>query len=91
MGMNLSQGGHLSHGSPVNISGKYWNIVQYGVDDTTETIDYDKMLTLAKECQPKLIVVGASKVRVFLKNTGQFEGYNMICARAVHEYAIPRL
>ena len=60
MGMNLSQGGHLSHGSPVNISGKYWNIVQYGVDDTTETIDYDKMLSLAKECQPKLIVVGAS-------------------------------
>ncbi len=60
MGMNLSQGGHLSHGSPVNISGKYWNIVQYGVDDVTETIDYDKMLTLAKECQPKLIVVGAS-------------------------------
>ena len=60
MGMNLSQGGHLSHGSPVNISGKYWNIVQYGVDDTTETIDYDKMLSLAKECRPKLIVVGAS-------------------------------
>ncbi len=60
MGMNLSQGGHLSHGSPVNISGKYWNIVQYGVNDTTETIDYDKMLSLAKECQPKLIVVGAS-------------------------------
>ncbi|MBQ7117441.1 MAG: serine hydroxymethyltransferase [Clostridia bacterium] len=60
MGMNLSQGGHLSHGSPVNISGKYWNIVQYGVDDVTETIDYDKMLSLAKECQPKLIVVGAS-------------------------------
>ncbi len=60
MGMNLSQGGHLSHGSPVNISGKYWNIVQYGVDDVTETIDYDKMLELAKECQPKLIVVGAS-------------------------------
>ncbi len=60
MGMNLSQGGHLSHGTPVTISGKYWNIVQYGVDDVTETIDYDKMLSLAKECQPKLIVVGAS-------------------------------
>ena len=60
MGMNLSQGGHLSHGSPVNISGKYWNIVQYGVDDETETIDYDKMRELALECKPKLIVVGAS-------------------------------
>ena len=61
MGMNLSQGGHLSHGSPVNISGKYWNIVQYGVDDETEMIDYDKMRELALECKPKLIVVGASR------------------------------
>ena len=60
MGMNLSQGGHLSHGSPVNISGKYWNIVPYGVDDETEMIDYDKMREIALECQPKLIVVGAS-------------------------------
>ncbi|MDD6012508.1 MAG: serine hydroxymethyltransferase [Oscillospiraceae bacterium] len=60
MGMNLSQGGHLSHGSPVNISGKYWNIVPYGVDDETETIDYDKMREIALECKPKLIVVGAS-------------------------------
>lgn len=60
MGMNLSQGGHLSHGSPVNISGKYWNVVQYGVNDDTETLDYDKMRELALECKPKLIVVGAS-------------------------------
>lgn len=60
MGMNLSQGGHLSHGSPVNISGKYWNIVQYGVDEVTETIDYDKMREIALECKPKMIVVGAS-------------------------------
>ena len=60
MGMNLSQGGHLSHGSPVNISGKYWNIVPYGVDDETETIDYDKMREIALECKPKMIVVGAS-------------------------------
>ena len=60
MGMNLSQGGHLSHGSPVNISGKYWNIVPYGVDDVTEMIDYDKMREIALECKPKLIVVGAS-------------------------------
>ena len=60
MGMNLSQGGHLSHGSPVNISGKYWNIVPYGVDDESHTIDYDKMREIALECKPKLIVVGAS-------------------------------
>ena len=60
MGMNLQQGGHLSHGSPVNISGKYFNIVPYGVSDDSETIDYDKMREIALECQPKLIVVGAS-------------------------------
>ena len=60
MGMNLSEGGHLSHGSPVNISGKYFNIVPYGVNKETETIDYDEMRKIAKECKPKLIVVGAS-------------------------------
>ena len=60
MGMNLQQGGHLSHGSPVNISGKYFNIVPYGVNDETEMIDYDEMEKIATECQPKLIVVGAS-------------------------------
>ena len=60
MGMNLQQGGHLSHGSPVNISGKYFNIVPYGVNDTTEMIDYDEMEKIATDCQPKLIVVGAS-------------------------------
>ena len=60
MGMNLQQGGHLSHGSPVNISGKYFNIVPYGVNDETEMIDYDEMQRIANECQPKLIVVGAS-------------------------------
>lgn len=60
MGMNLSQGGHLSHGSPVNISGKYFNIVQYGVNAETELIDYDELERLAKENQPKLIVAGAS-------------------------------
>ncbi|MBR3904163.1 MAG: serine hydroxymethyltransferase, partial [Clostridia bacterium] len=58
MGMNLQQGGHLSHGSPVNISGKYFNIVPYGVNDETEMIDYDEMRRLALECKPKLIVVG---------------------------------
>ena len=60
MGMNLQQGGHLSHGSPVNISGKYFNIVPYGVNDKTETIDYDEMEKIALECKPKLIVAGAS-------------------------------
>ena len=60
MGMNLQQGGHLSHGSPVNISGKYFTIVPYGVNDVTEMIDYDEMRRIALECKPKLIVVGAS-------------------------------
>lgn len=60
MGMNLSQGGHLSHGSPVNISGKYFHVVPYGVDPVTETIDYDKMQEIAFECKPKLIIAGAS-------------------------------
>lgn len=60
MGMNLAHGGHLSHGSPVNISGKYFNIVPYGLHDETETIDYDQLMATAKACQPKLIVAGAS-------------------------------
>lgn len=60
MGMNLAHGGHLTHGSPVNMSGKYFNIVPYGVDDNTGRIDYDKMEKLAKENKPKLIVAGAS-------------------------------
>ena len=60
MGMNLSHGGHLTHGSPVNISGKYFNIVPYGVSERTETIDYDEMEKIALECKPKLIVSGAS-------------------------------
>ena len=60
MGMNLNEGGHLTHGSPVNISGKYFNFVPYGVDSVTHRIDYDKVLEIAKECKPKLIVAGAS-------------------------------
>lgn len=60
MGMNLSQGGHLSHGSPVNISCKYYNVVPYGVTHETERIDYDEFARIAKEAQPKLIVAGAS-------------------------------
>ncbi|MEE3428288.1 MAG: serine hydroxymethyltransferase [Ruminococcus sp.] len=60
MGMNLNEGGHLTHGSPVNISGKYFNFVPYGVDPETHYIDYDNVLKIAKECKPKLIVAGAS-------------------------------
>ena len=60
MGMNLSQGGHLSHGSPVNISGSYFNVVPYGVDVKTETIDYEELEKLAIENKPKMIVAGAS-------------------------------
>ena len=60
MGMSLSEGGHLTHGSPVNLSGKYFNFVSYGVDPVTHRIDYDKVLEIAKECKPKMIVCGAS-------------------------------
>ena len=60
MGMNLTDGGHLTHGSPVNMSGKYFNIVPYGVTKETETIDYDALEKQAEECKPKLIVAGAS-------------------------------
>ncbi|MBQ3968990.1 MAG: serine hydroxymethyltransferase [Clostridia bacterium] len=60
MGMNLAEGGHLSHGSPVNMSGKYYKFVPYGVDPVTHRIDYDKVLEIAMECKPKLIVAGAS-------------------------------
>lgn len=60
LGMSLSEGGHLTHGSPVNISGKYYNFVEYGVDPVTHLIDYDKVMQLALEVKPKLIVCGAS-------------------------------
>lgn len=60
MGMNLSHGGHLTHGSPVNISGKYFNIVPYGVDEITHRIDYDKLRTTALTAKPKMLVAGAS-------------------------------
>ena len=60
LGMNLAHGGHLTHGSPVNFSGKLFNIVPYGVDRETGRIDYDEMSRLAREHRPKLIVVGAS-------------------------------
>ena len=60
LSMNLAHGGHLSHGSPVNISGKYFHIVPYGLDDETETINYEKVLEAAKACQPRMIIAGAS-------------------------------
>ncbi|MGZ4162973.1 MAG: serine hydroxymethyltransferase, partial [Tumebacillaceae bacterium] len=60
LGMNLSHGGHLTHGSPVNISGQYYNFVPYGVDESTHTINYDNVRSLAQEHKPKMIVAGAS-------------------------------
>ncbi|MDE7328147.1 MAG: serine hydroxymethyltransferase [Clostridia bacterium] len=60
LSMSLAHGGHLSHGSPVNISGKYFNIIPYEVEKETSMIDYDKVAKLAKECKPKLILAGAS-------------------------------
>src|SRR5690625_707953 len=60
LGMNLSHGGHLTHGSPVNYSGQFYNFVEYGVDQETEQLDYDAILKQAHEVKPKLIVAGAS-------------------------------
>ena len=60
MGMNLAHGGHLSHGSPVNISGKYFHQVPYSLNDETEQIDYDELYRIAQECKPKMILAGAS-------------------------------
>ena len=60
MGMNLSEGGHLTHGSPVNLSGKYYHFVAYGVDPQTHRINYDMVMEQALACRPKMIVCGAS-------------------------------
>lgn len=60
LGMDLSQGGHLTHGSHVNFSGKYYKVISYGVNKTTEVIDYDELRKIAKSCSPKLIIAGAS-------------------------------
>ena len=64
--MNLAHGGHLTHGSPVNMSGSYFNIVPYGVDDVTHRIDYDQVEALAKQHKPKIIVAGASAYPRFI-------------------------
>ena len=60
LGMNLDHGGHLTHGSPVNYSGKYFNMVSYGVNEETGVIDYDEVERIAKECRPRMIIAGAS-------------------------------
>lgn len=62
MGMNLAHGGHLSHGSPVNISGQYFHQVPYSLNDETEMIDYDEVYRIAQECKPKMILAGASAI-----------------------------
>ena len=103
LSMSLAHGGHLSHGSPVNISGKYFHIVPYGVEDDTEVIDYDKVLELAKECKPKLILAGASayprtldfaKFRTIADEVGAYLMVDMahiagLVAAGVHPSPIP--
>lgn len=103
MGMNLSEGGHLTHGSPVNMSGKYFNFVSYGVDPVTHRIDYDKVLEIAKECKPKMIVCGASaypreidfaKFRAIADEVGAYLMVDMahiagLVAAGVHQNPVP--
>ena len=103
MGMSLSEGGHLTHGSPVNLSGKYFNFVSYGVDPVTHRIDYDKVLEIAKECKPKMIVCGASaypraidfkKFREICDEVGAYLMVDMahiagLVAGGVHENPVP--
>ena len=69
LGMSLDHGGHLTHGSPVNFSGLLYNIVSYGVNPETETIDYDELERIAKECRPKVIVGGASALSLIQIST----------------------
>ena len=103
MGMSLSEGGHLTHGSPVNLSGKYFNFVSYGVDPVTHRIDYDKVLEIAKQCKPKMIVCGASaypraidfrKFREICDEVGAYLMVDMahiagLVAGGVHESPVP--
>ena len=103
LGMSLADGGHLTHGSPVNLSGKYFNFVSYGLDDTTETINYDTVQKLAKEHKPKLIVAGASaypraidfkKLSEIAKSVGALFMVDMahiagLVAAGVHESPVP--
>jgi glycine hydroxymethyltransferase len=78
LGMNLSHGGHLTHGSPVNFSGKLFNVVSYGVDRENETVDFDELRSLAMAHKPKLIVVGASAY----PRTLEFEKFREIADEA---------
>ena len=78
MGMNLAHGGRLSHGSPVNISGKYFNIVPYGVKEGSEVIDYEEMERIALDCKPKVIISGASAY----PRTIDFKRVREICDKA---------
>ncbi len=103
LGMNLSEGGHLTHGSPVNISGTYYNFVEYGVDEITERIDYDKVLEIAKKEKPKMIVAGASaysrkidfaKFREIADEVGAYLMVDMahiagLIAAGLHENPVP--
>lgn len=103
LGMNLSHGGHLTHGSPVNFSGKLYNFVEYGVDPETEKIDYDEVVKKAEEVKPKLIVVGASaysreidfkKFRDIADRVGAYMMVDMahiagLVAAGLHENPIP--
>lgn len=103
LGMSLADGGHLTHGSPVNLSGKYFKFVSYGLDDTTETINYDTVQALANEHQPKLIVAGASaypraidfkKLREIADSVGALLMVDMahiagLVAAGVHESPVP--
>jgi glycine hydroxymethyltransferase len=103
MGMDLSNGGHLSHGSKANISGRYFNVVSYGVDPETQLIDYDRMLKLARKHKPKLIIAGASAYsrtidfKKFREAADEFNAYLMVdiahiaglVAAGVHPSPIP--
>lgn len=103
MGMNLTDGGHLTHGSPVNMSGKYFRIVPYGVETDTQRIDYEKVAALAEECKPKLIVAGASayartidfaKLQEIAKSVGAYLMVDMahiagLVAAGLHPSPIP--
>lgn len=103
MGLNLAHGGHLSHGSPVNISGKYFHVVPYSVSEETEMLDYEEMRRIALECKPKLIVAGASaysrtidfaKIREIADEVGAYYMVDMahiagLVAAGVHPSPIP--
>lgn len=103
LGMSLAHGGHLTHGSPVNLSGKYFNFVPYGLNDETEMIDYDEIRRLAKEHKPKLIVAGASayprkidfeRISQIAKETGAYFMVDMahiagLVAAGVHMSPVP--